>query len=278
MSKQKIGALQVALGAASWSFAGVFCKYLPWSSFTIIALRSLICAVALGLARKSFKVRVTRGTLLGAIGMASTGMLFLCATKLTTSANAIVLQYAMPIVVIALNWIVYHHKPTKAVLITAVCVLIGVALCSLSGILNGGGRLLGDLLALASAFTYSLVFIAAGIPDANAEDYVYLGALLTVPLVVVVPFDPNMTLELPHILAMLAMGLCLASGYYFVSKSLNNVEPITSALLANLEPVLNPIWVYLFLGENPGVFSIIGAVIVIVSVTVYSILGLKQNP
>lgn len=277
MSKQKIGALQVALAAACWSFAGVFCKYLPWNPFTIIGLRAIVCTLALRLTRKSFRVKITRGTLLGAVGMAATGVLFLCATKLTTSANAIVLQYAMPVFVFGLCWLFYRQKPSKIDVLTSVCVLIGVALCSLSGILGGGGKLTGDLLALVSAVTYSLVFFCARLPDTDAADYVYLGALISTPLALNAFFDPDMTLRLPHILAILAMGLCLAGGYFFISKSLNNVEPVTSALLANLEPVLNPIWVYLFLGENPGIFTVVGALIVIGSITVYSILGLERK-
>ena len=255
----------------------MFCKYLPWSAWTIIGMRSLVCALALRLTRKSWKVKITRGTLLGAIGMSVTGMLFLMATKLTTAANAIVLQYAVPVFVILFCWIAFHQKPTRADVITTICVLIGVVLCSLSGVLSGGGRLLGDLLAIASSVTYTLVFVSARFPDSNAQDYVYLGALMTVPFSLCAFFDPNMTLEIPHLLAITAMGLCLAGGYYFVSGSLSRVDPITSALLANLEPVLNPVWTYLFLGENPGVFTVIGACVVILSVTAYSIFGLKQG-
>ena len=277
MNEKRIGALQVALGATCWSFAGVFCKYLPWSAWTIIGMRSLVCALALRLTRKSWKVKITRGTLLGAIGVSVTGMLFLLSTKLTTAANAIVLQYAVPVFVILFCWIAFHQKPTRADVITTICVLIGVVLCSLSGVLSGGGRLLGDLLAIASSVTYTLVFVSARFPDSSAQDYVYLGALMCAPLSLCAFFDPNMTLQIPHLLAITAMGACLAIGYYLVSRSLNRVDPITSALLANLEPVLNPVWTYLFLGENPGVLTIIGACIVIFSVTAYSILGLRNR-
>ena len=100
MREKRIGALQVALGAIFWSFAGVLGKWLPWNAFTINGLRSLVAVILLGLARKSFKVRLTRGTLLGAIGVMLTSVLYMAAIKLTTSANAIVLQYAAPAFVI----------------------------------------------------------------------------------------------------------------------------------------------------------------------------------
>ena len=61
-----------------------------------------------------------------------------------------------------------------------------------------------------------------------------------------------------------------------ISIGMQKTEPITAAILANLEPVLNPVWVYLFLGENPGTLSILGAAIVLIAATVYSIMGVKN--
>ena len=92
MTKSRLGALQVALAAISWSFAGALSKSLPWNRFTINGVRSLVAAVLLALARRGVKVKLTRGTMLGAVGTALTGVLYMVAVKLTTSANAIVLQ------------------------------------------------------------------------------------------------------------------------------------------------------------------------------------------
>ncbi|MBQ8506133.1 MAG: EamA family transporter [Clostridia bacterium] len=277
MNKRTIGALQVLLGATCFSFAGVFTKWLPWSSWTLIGMRSITCALLLALARRSFKVHITKGVLLGAIGMAVTGILFITATKLTTAANAIVLQYAMPVFVIALCWIFLGQKPSRTDLITTVCVMAGVVLCSWEGFTGGGGKLAGDLLAIGSAVSYSLVFFCSRLPNTNAMDYTYLGSLMTLPFCIFAGVDPNMSANPVHWLAVCAMGLCLGGGYFFISKSLNNVHPFTSAVIANLEPVLNPLWVFIFLGEDPGIFTIVGMVVVIVTVTIYSLKGAKRS-
>ena len=277
MDKRKIGALQVLLGAACFSFAGVFCKWLPWSSWTIIGMRSLFSALLLGLARKSFRVRLSKGNRLGAIGMSATSVLFLTATKLTTAANAIVLQYAMPIFVILMCWIRYNQRPSRTDVITAACVLCGVVLCSWEGFTGGGGKLIGDLLGIASAVTYALVFFCARLPDTDPLSYTYLGSLLSLPFCISAFFDANVSANPMEWLVVAAMGLCLGGGYYFISRSLNNVHPVTSALIANLEPVLNPLWVFIFLGENPGVYTIIGMTIVIITVSIYSLLGIKKG-
>lgn len=277
MDKRRIGALEVLLGATCFSFAGVFCKWLPWSSWTIIGVRSLVCALLLGLLRRSFRLRLTRGNILGAIGMAATGVLFLTATKLTTAANAIVLQYAMPIFVILFCWLFYRQRPSRSDLITAVCVLCGVALCSWEGFRSGGGRLTGDLLAIGSAVTYALVFFCARLPDADALAYTYLGSLISVPFCIYGLFDPKVSAAPVEWLVAIAMGLCLAGGYFFISRSLSNVHPVTSALIANLEPVLNPLWVFIFLGEDPGAYTIVGMVVVIISVSIYSLRGTQRS-
>lgn len=270
MKRSRIGALQVALAAISWSFAGVFSKSLPWNSFTINGMRSLIAALLLAIARGGFRVRLTKGTLLGALGVALTSVLYMAATKLTTSANAIVLQYAMPVFVILFSWLFFHQRPSRRHVVIAAFIMLGVVLCSWDGL--SGGNPLGDIIAILSAVTFALVFFCARVPGANPQDYSYLGMILCAPFALNVFFDPGVTANPVHWLIALGLGLCLAGGYYFISRSMNNVAPISAALLANLEPILNPIWVFIFVGERPGPLTILGATIVLVTATVYSLM------
>ena len=245
MNKSRLGALQVALAAISWSFAGVFSKSLPWNSLTINGVRSLIAAALLALSRGTPKVKLTRGTLLGAAGVTLTSILFMSATKLTTSANAIVLQYAMPVFVILFSWAFYGQRPTARHLVITLCIMVGVVLCSWGGL--SAGNPLGDALALLSAVTYALVFFCARIPGADPRDYSYLGMIFSAPFALCGFFDPGMSLEPVHWLIALGLGVCLAGGYFFISLSMSKVSPISAALLANLEPILNPFWVFIFL-------------------------------
>ena len=270
MTKNRLGALQVALAAISWSFAGVFSKSLPWNALTVNGVRSLIAAALLAMARGTAKVRLTKGTLLGAAGVALTSILYMAATKLTTSANAIVLQYAMPVFVILFSWLFFGQRPSRKHVVIAALILAGVILCSWDGL--RGGNPLGDGLAILSAVTFALVFFCARIPGANPKDYSYLGMIFCAPFALCGLFDKGMSLEPAHWLIALGLGVCLAGGYFFISKSMSNVSPISAALLANLEPILNPIWVFIFVGEHPGALTIVGAAIVLVTATVYSLL------
>ena len=124
--KDYAGVLFAVLSAVCWSFSGVLGKAVSWNSFSIMGFRAAIATVLLGMARGGFRVRPTRGTLLGALAVTATSLLYLCALRLTTAANAIVLQYAMPAFVILLCWIFYHQRPSLADLITTAFVLLGV--------------------------------------------------------------------------------------------------------------------------------------------------------
>lgn len=275
MKKNQLGALQVALGAIFWSFAGVLGKWLPWNALTINGLRSLVAAVLMGLSRRSFKVRLTRGNVLGALGVMLTSILYMAAMKLTTSANAIVLQYAAPAFVILFCYLFYGQRPTRRDVITAVLIMLGVVLCFVDKL--GGGRLMGNVLAILSAVTFALVFFCARMPGADPRDYSYLGMVFCAPFALNAGFDPSVTANPVHWLTAVALGFCLAGGYFFISKSMSNVSPVSAALLSNLEPILNPVWAFLLVGERPGRLTVIGAAIVLAAATVYALLPAREG-
>ena len=277
MKDTHIGALQVALGATFWSFAGVLGKWLPWNAMTINGVRSLVAVILLGIARGGFRVRLNRGTLLGALAVMLTSLLYMGAIKLTTSANAIVLQYAAPAFVILFCWLFYGQRPDLRSIVTAVLIMTGVVLCFADKM--GGGRLAGNILAILSAVTFALVFFCARMPDTRPQDYSFLGLLFCVPSALFGFFDPGMSADPAQWLAAVGLGVCLAGGYYFISAAMGKVSPIFAVLLSNLEPVLNPIWVALFLprlGEVPGGMALVGAAIVLVTAAIYSLSGEKK--
>ena len=175
----------------------------------------------------------------------------------------------MTAVVILLNWLVYHKKPSARDTITAVLVITGVVLCSADDL--SGGSMLGNLLAIVTAFTFALVFFCSKLPGANATDYNFIGLALCTPCILFAFNDPGATFTPGNILALLGMGLGLAGGYGFISKGMKYATPLSAAITANIEPVLNPIWVFIFLGEAPGLTAILGAIIVLTTVTLYAL-------
>jgi len=264
-------AFYIALAGIFWSFSGVLGKFAPWNPFSLVGFRSVIAVLLLGKIRDSFRPKHTLWTWLGALGVAGTSVLFLCANKLTSSANAIVLQYAMTAIVILVQIFILRQKPRRIDIAAALLVMAGVALCFCQGMARG--KLLGDALGLASAVTWALVFLAARMPGVDALSYAYQGNLLTCLLIFSLPFDAAIPGGgISGWLAAAAMGLFLGMGYFFFSCGMKTgLSPTVAAIIANIEPVINPIWVFLFLGETPGLMSVLGACLVLATVTVYSL-------
>ena len=264
-------ALLVVLAGVCWSFAGVLSRFTAWSAFSLAGYRSVIAILLLGAIRKSFRPRNTLWNWLGALGVASTSTLFMIANKLTSAANAIVLQYAMTAIVIVVQIIFFRVRPRKLDVCAALLVMVGVVLCFCQGL--GRGQFLGDLLAFASAFTWAVVFLAARMPGVDSLSYAYQGNLLACLFLIYMPFDSAVRNGgISNWLVPTAMGLCLGLGYVFFALGMKaKLSPTIAAIVANIEPVLNPMWVLIFLGEGPGTLSFFGAAVVLITVTVYSL-------
>ena len=264
-------ALLVALAGVCWSFAGVLSRFTSWSAFSLAGFRSIIAVLLVGAIRKSFRPRNTLWNWLGALGVAVTSTLFMFANKLTSAANAIVLQYAMTAIVIVVQILFMGIRPRKLDVGAALLVMLGVVLCFCQGL--GRGQLLGDALAFGSAFTWAVVFLAAQMPGVDSLSYAYQGNLLACLFLIGMPFDPAVTSGgLGGWIVPAAMGLCLGLGYVcFALGMRERPSPTIAAIVANIEPVLNPMWVLIFLGEAPGALSLIGAAVVLITVTLYAI-------
>jgi drug/metabolite transporter (DMT)-like permease len=270
-----LSAVYIFLAGVIWSFTGVLVKQTSWAAYTLVGTRGLVAIIVIGLARKSFRIPTGKSVCIGALGLTSTSLLFMAANKLTSAANAIVLQYAAPIFVILFAFILYRQKPTRSEAVTVICVLAGVILCFVEGL--GSKSILGDLLGLLSAVTYATVFIAAKQQGCKPMDYVYLGSLFSTLFLITIPFDSGFSITPSLLLVGLGMGLGLGFGYLFFALGLKgNISPITAVLVANTEPVLNPMWAFLFAGEIPGTFAFVGAAIVLLSVTLKSLFDLWQ--
>ena len=269
-------ALLVALAGVCWSFAGVLSRFTAWNAFTLTGFRSIVAVLLLGAVRKTFRPRNTLWNWLGALGVAATSTLFMTANKLTSAANAIVLQYAMTAIVIVVQIAFFRVRPRRLDVAAAVLVMAGVVLCFCQGL--SSGRFLGDLVAFGSAFTWAGVFLAARMPGVDSLSYAYQGNLIACLFLLCMPFDPAVGAGgVGGALVPLAMGLCLGLGYVcFALGMRTGISPTVAAVVANIEPVLNPLWVLIFLGEAPGALSLLGAALVLVTVTVYSLCGSRD--
>jgi len=274
---ENYGPLWIVLGAVFWSFGGVCVKLIPWSGLTISSLRGIIAAIVIGLYRKSFRFTLTKSTLAAAVSLNLTTILFMMANKLTTSANAIVLQYTSPIFIILLSAIFLREKPKKRDLMAVVGTLFGVSLFFLDQI--KGGNTLGDILAILSGLAFACVFFSYKLPGANPLDATFLGNVMSLFLLPFVFADKQLFANgtFPW-LVILFMGVVqLGFGYIFFTKGITHTSATTGNILATIEPILNPIWVFIVIGEAPKPLSLIGGAIVLVTVLIYNLILTRQN-
>lgn len=280
------GTIFVLLSAVCFSLGGVLIKSIPWSSVTIQGLRSVFSSLVIGgymlLRHQRFVWNKT--VLFGAVCNTVMAFTFVAATKMTTAANAIVLQFTEPVFVILLLWILYKKKPGKDAVISCIIVCSGI-LCFFFESLRAG-QVAGNLLAICSGFTYALVMLMKGFRGADFESSLLISNAMSV--VIGIPayirdipmsqLNPERMAE-PFLYASLKPWFCMVLlgvfqfgfSYIFLSKGLDHVSPVTASLTSTIEPILNPLLVAAFCGETVGVLAVTGAVLVVGSATVYNV-------
>ena len=271
------GTIYVLLSAVFFSLGGLLIKLIPWSSISIQGARSAFSSLVIGTYMFTNKRQFVfnKSVVFGAICNLAMAMTFVMATKMTTAANAIVLQFTEPIFVILLLWIIYKKKPKKDAVIACVIVFAGI-LCFFYESLTAGG-MIGNLLAIFSGFAYALVFLMKQFPGADFESSILLSNILSVLIAI-----PSYIKETESSFAIWGCIILLGTlqcglSYVFLSKGLDYVSPIAGSLTSTIEPILNPLLVAVFYGERIGVMAIIGACLVVGSATVYNVKQSRQK-
>lgn len=279
MTKENKAILEMLTCAALWSIAGIFMKMLPWNGFAIASLRSLIAGLTIAgymrLTRRKFILN--KKTLLSGILTGCVYTCFTCANKLTTAANAIVLQFTSPVFIVVFSAVLFGAKIKKADLVTVLITLAGIALFFFDELESG--YVFGNFVAIAAGMFMAGMYIAVGNLEGDARfTAIVIGQAVTflIGLPFVITTKPVLTTA--TVSCILVLGIFqLGISYILYVKSSEYCPPLACCLLGGLEPLLNPVWVMLFDGEKPGVFALIGGIIVVATITVWCALGGRQE-
>jgi drug/metabolite transporter (DMT)-like permease len=270
-------AMYMVLCAVLWSTAGIFIKFLPWNPMVIAGIRSLVSAgvYILYMRYEKIEFKINKYSVLSGIALMGTFLFFVAANKFTTSANAIVLQYSAPIFILILSALIFHQKFRPGDILTVVSTSVGISLFFFDKL--SGGYMLGNLLAIAAGFSFASMFVVTGRADVDSRSSgIMLGHLFTA--VVAIPFVfVSPTPVTPSIVAVvLALGIFqLGIPYILYGLAVRKCSPLACSLISAIEPLLNPFWVFLYNGEAPSYFALIGGAIVIGSVVAWSIWSSK---
>lgn len=258
--------------AASILFAsgGLVLKWVDWNPLAINGIRSLFGAMVLILFMRCTHRRLVfnRTVFLGALAYMGMTTLFTMANKMTTAANAIVLQFTCPIWIILISWIFLHKKPSGREWIAVTCVLGGIG-CFFFDSLSSGG-MAGNLVAILSGICYALMFMQNDLEGGHALSSVLIGQILSFLFMGWLVFFQT-DFSLPTIVSLIWLGaMQVGMAYVFFCLGTALIPPLQACLITGFEPILNPLLVAVFWHETISPLAMIGAAVVIVSITVYS--------
>lgn len=266
MSKQRaIGATVIA--AILWSTGGMFVKLLSQDAFSILFYRSLYAALTFVIIFRSQLLKVNKLSIISILFYAPLLITFVHATKLTSAANAIFLQYTAPAFILILEPWLTKTRISKRNLLTVILCMTGMSLFFMHDF-SSAQDLTGTLLALAGGVVLTGLLLSQRLNDvAFQPGAVFWGNILvcivTLPWAIQFPlpsFDDQI------VLATLGIGQ-LGLGFAFFVYGQKHLPAIESALISMLEPILNPLWVMLWIEEIPGVWSLAGGALILITLT-----------
>jgi len=276
VKKEKLKAIFfILLAAALLSTGGLLLKLVDLPPMTIAGSRAIISTMVVWLYVKKPKFTFSKAQLSGALCYSLMVIGFIVANKLTSAANAIVLQFSAPIWVAIMGVFILKEKIKWYDVLAIVFVAIGMLLFFVDDV--GGGNFAGNIVAVLSGVALAGVTISLRFQkDESPVETTLLGhiftALVGFPFIFGVVFTP---LDLLGIFLLGAFQLGIA--YILYSVAIKHLNALEAILFMFLEPILNPIWVFLAIGERPSNLSLIGGAIVLLTIIIRSIISNKEE-
>jgi drug/metabolite transporter, DME family len=281
-NKARVSPLLLVFGAAVlWSTGGLFIKATQLSAFELSFGRSLLAAITIAIFTRREGFGINKISAITSVLYAALIILFVLSTKLTTAANAIFLQYTAPVYVLILEPIFYKEKFRGRDFFTVALCLAGMSLFFVGKLRPEDVS--GNLLALASGVCFALLFLLlrhSKARDVNRASSAIYGNLIAVAICA------------PAFLGAMKRGIGAADfasiaylgvvqiGFAYLLFTLamaRGVRSLDAGIIGYIEPVLNPVWVFLFIGERPSGWAIIGGLIIITSVLAHTLIEIRAK-
>ena len=263
------------LCAALWSIAGIFIKLIPWNSIVIAGIRSLIAGAVMFVYMRYKRIGFTadRRSMLGGLALCCTLTCFVAANKLTTAANSIVLQFTAPMFIVVFSVLFIKKKFSRSDIFAVVLTMLGISLFFFDQLTPG--HLLGNCVAIVAGMAFAGYYMSLeGASESERMSAILMAHGLT--FCVSIPF---IALEPPElgaapVICIFILGVVqLGIPYVLLGRASGSCPPLACSLLGAVEPLLNPVWVFIFDGEAPGMWALIGGVVVVVTITVWCVYG-----
>jgi drug/metabolite transporter, DME family len=261
------GILAVLTAAILWSTGGMFIKLISLDAMQLSFFRSVLAAAVFYLLFKKELLSVNVFTFINAALYAAILILFVIATKMTTAANAIFLQYTAPIYVLIFEPLINKTKFEKINIITIIICFSGMILFFMGEL--EPGHFQGNIIALLSglAFAAFLIGMRKNKPQYQFPSIFYGNVFIAFICFSSLFYIDNFSVSdiwMVSFLGVFQIGIA----YAIFSYGLKRVYAVEASLISMIEPVLNPVWVYFGYGEVPSFMAIIGGMIIIAAISV----------
>lgn len=258
-----------------WSLGGLLIKSVNSNPLAIAGMRSGISALLILIAAGKPKLNWSFAQIGAALSYTATVFLFVAANKNTTAANAILIQYTAPVYVALLSAWLLKEKVKVLDWLTIAAALGGMVLFFVDDINLDG--VLGNIFAALSGVAFGLFAVFMRMQkDGSPISSVLLGNIITA--VIGIPFIFRDVPDQKGWLCLVILGVVqLGLPYILYSKAIKHVTALEASLIPVIEPILNPVWVFLFLGETPGSWAFLGGLVVIAAITGRCVLSIRSS-
>jgi len=267
---------QLLFAALCWSLAGLLFKYVAWPALAVAAGRGIVAAGFLSLCcGRKLHFTWTPVQIGAALAYAACTVLFTLANKMTTAANAILLQFTAPVWVALFGAWLLGEPTRRSDWATIATVLVGLGLFLYDGLQLQ--NIAGQLVALASGVAFAAMTILMRKQKASSPlESIILGNVISffigLPALWTAPALPPVGWLALSLLGLVQLGLA----YLFYSRALPHVTALEAVLIPIVEPILNPIWVMLVVGEKPSPLALAGGALVVGAVSLRAVHAIRQ--
>jgi drug/metabolite transporter, DME family len=274
-------AMLVLAAVLLWSTGGLFIKMTTLDAYQVTFFRSLLAAITVAVLTRRDGLKINGFGVLTSVIYATLLFLFVWATKQTTAANAIFLQYTAPVYILILAPFVLKEKFRLRDLVTVLFCIGGMSLFFVGQLEISDYQ--GNMAALGSGVFLGLYILLLRHPKAetmNRAIAVIYGNLLLAVLTLPSGIAALPTITRTDIIAVTILGILQIGIAYilFIRGVSRGTRPLDASIIGFIEPLLNPVWVFLFIGETPSNWAVLGGVLIIITVAAHTIVNSRRNP
>ncbi len=277
--REKQGMLLILACTLLWSISGILIKSIPWNAPVIAGARSLIAGGVMALFMKvgGIRFRADKTAILSGSIMAMMFLSFTLANKLTTAANAIVIQSSAPVFVLVYNAVFGKKAIRRLDVLTVIVTVLGITLFFLDQLTPG--RLLGNSVALlAGVLLAGTYIVTCGAPRQSCLSGILIAHLITAAVGLPLAFVYETPVTSGALVGIAVLGVVqLGIPYVLYGLAVQHCPPLAASLIGMMEAVFNPLWVFAFSGEAPSGVALAGGGLVLASIAVWAVLSQRAE-